>query len=74
MKRTAFFALAAVLGSTVFANAITVTQQNGPSGVQLVQDKMKNEKMTKEEKMKHDEKMKKDSMMKDGMKKDEMKK
>jgi hypothetical protein len=74
MKRTALFALAGILGSTVFANAITVTPQNGPSGIQLVQDKMKDEKMSKEDKMKHDDKMKKDSMMKDGTKKDEMKK
>lgn len=70
MKRTALFALTAILGSTVFANAITVTPQNGPSGVQLVQDKMKDEKMSKEEKMKKDSMMKKD----DKMKKDEMKK
>jgi hypothetical protein len=70
MKRTALFALAAVLGSTVFANAITVAPQNGPSGVQLVQDKMKDEKMSKEDKMKKDSMMKKE----DKMKKDEMKK
>lgn len=65
MKRTALIALAAILGSTVFASAITVAPQSGPTGVQLVQDKMKK-----------DEKMKKDSMMKkdDKMKKDEMKK
>lgn len=71
MKRTALFALAAILGSTVFANAITFAPQNGPSGIQLVQDKMK-----KDEKMSKDDKMKKDSMMKkeDKMKKDEMKK
>lgn len=70
MKRTALFALAAILGSTVFANAITLAPQNGPSGIQLVQDKMKDEKMSKEDKMKKDSMMKKE----DKMKKDEMKK
>lgn len=73
MKKIATLTLAALLGSTVFAAALTVTPQAGPSGVQLVQDKMKSEKMTKEEKMKHDEMMKKDKMKKDDMmKKDGM--
>lgn len=68
MKRSALFALAALLGSSVAANAFTPAPQSAPSGVQLVQEKMKDEKMSKD-KMKKD-KMKKDSMMK----KDEMKK
>ncbi len=70
MKRTALFALAAILGSTVFANAFTRAPQNGLSSIQLVQDKMKDEKMSKEDKMKKDSMMKKE----DKMKKDEMKK
>jgi pentapeptide MXKDX repeat protein len=68
MKRSALFALTALLASTVLANAFTPAPQSAPSGVQLVQEKMKDEKMSKD-KMKKD-KMKKDSMMK----KDEMKK
>jgi len=70
MKRTAL-ALAAIFASTAFASAFTLAPQTGPSGIQLVQDKMK-----KDEKMSKDDKMKKDSMMKkdDKMKKDEMKK
>ncbi len=69
MQRAATFAIAVLLSSTVLANAITVAPQSGPSGIQLVQDKMKDEKMSK------DDKMKKDSMKKeDKMKKDEMKK
>ena len=70
MKRTAIFAFAAIFASTVFAHAFTLAPQNGPSGIQLVQDKMKDEKMSKEDKMKKDSMMKKD----DKMKKDEMKK
>jgi pentapeptide MXKDX repeat protein len=70
MKQIATLALAALLGSTVFAAALTVTPQTDPSGVQLVQDKMKSEKMSKDDKMKKDSMMKKD----DKMKKDEMKK
>jgi pentapeptide MXKDX repeat protein len=68
MKRSALFALTALLASTALANAFTPAPQSAPSGVQLVQEKMKDEKMSKD-KMKKD-KMKKDSMMK----KDEMKK
>lgn len=74
MKRSALIAFAALLGSTVFANAFTAAPQTAPSGVQLVQEKMKDEKMSKD-KMSKDDKMKKDEMKKDGMmKKDEMKK
>jgi pentapeptide MXKDX repeat protein len=73
MKRILPLTIAALLGSTVFAAAITVAPQHSSSGVQLVMDKMKDEKMSKEDKMKHDEMMKKDKMKKDDMmKKDKM--
>jgi pentapeptide MXKDX repeat protein len=73
MKRSTLIAFAALLGSSIVANAFTPAPQSAPSSVQLVQEKMKDEKMSKD-KMKKD-KMKKDSMKKDGMmKKDEMKK
>ena len=74
MKRSALIAFAALLGSAVAANAFTVAPQSAPSGTQLVQEKMKDEKMSKD-KMSKEDKMKKDEMKKDGMmKKDEMKK
>jgi hypothetical protein len=74
MKHTALLATATLLGSTLLAHAITPAPQNAPSGLQLVQDNMKDK--MKDEKMSKDDKMKKDSMKKDDkmMKKDEMKK
>jgi pentapeptide MXKDX repeat protein len=76
MKRSALFALTALLASTALANAFTPAPQSAPSGVQLAMEK---DKMSKDEKMSKDkmkkDKMKKDSMKKDSMmKKDEMKK
>lgn len=66
----AVLAAAAFIGSTSLVTAFYAPKLSGPSHVQLVQDKMKDD--MKKDTMSKDDKMAKDKMDKDKMEKDKM--